>query len=310
MMKTRHLLLLFVALLPIAAWADMYTQNGVNYEYDTSSGMASVSESFGASGDITILSSFTVGGKDYSVTSIGQSAFENCSGLTSVTIPTSVTSIGVGALWGCSGLTEITIPTSVTSIGSAAFQYCRGLTSVTIPTSVTSIGIGVFRYCTGLTSIVVESGNSVYDSRNNCNAIITTETNQLIAGCQKTVIPNSVTSIAALAFYNCSGLTSVIIGNSVTSIGEFAFSDCDGMKEVRSYIKEPFAINIEVFTDYTIPLYVPVGTKEKYQATEGWKMFTNIIEMEDLEPVEGDLNGDGKVNVGDIMAIINIMAGN
>jgi hypothetical protein len=80
------------------------------------------------------------------------------------------------------------------------------------------------------------------------------------------------------------------------------------MKEVRSYIKEPFAINIEVFTDYTIPLYVPVGTKEKYQATEGWKMFTNIIEMEDLEPVEGDLNGDGVVNVGDIMVVINIMA--
>ena len=167
-----------------------------------------------------------------SVTSIGNSAFSNCSGLTSVTIPNSVTSIGIYAFSGCSGLTSVTIPNSVTSIGSYAFYGCSGLTSVTIPNSVKSIGDEAFEDCSGLTSIKVESGNTVYDSRNNCNAIIKRETNELIAGCKNTVIPNSVTSIGSYAFSGCSGLTSVTIPNSVTSIGNYAFYRCSGLTSV------------------------------------------------------------------------------
>ena len=161
-----------------------------------------------------------------SVTSIGNGAFGDCSGLTSVTIPNSVTSIGNSAFWGCIGLTSITIPNSVTSIGNGAFGDCSGLTSVTIPNSVTSIGGGAFSGCSGLTSITVESGNTVYDSRGNCNAIIKTSSNELIAGCKNTAIPNSVTSIGSYAFEGCSGLTSVTIPNSVTSIGSCAFDGC------------------------------------------------------------------------------------
>ena len=134
-----------------------------------------------------------------------------------------MTSIGWGAFEDCDGLTSITIPNSVTSIGYAAFRYCSSLTSVTIPNSVTSIGDGAFYNCSGLTSIVVEQGNAQYDSRENCNAIIETATNNLISGCQNTTIPNSVTSIGDGAFYGCSGLTSITIPNSVTSIGESAF---------------------------------------------------------------------------------------
>ena len=144
----------------------------------------------------------------------------------------SVTSIGSSAFNGCTGLTSVTIPNSVTSIGSSAFNGCTGLTSVTIVNSATSMGSYAFSGCTGLTSIVVKSGNTCYDSRDNCNAIIETATNTLIIGCQTTIIPNSVTSIGDGAFNDCSGLTSVTIPNSVTSIGECAFSGCTGLTSV------------------------------------------------------------------------------
>jgi len=98
----------------------------------------------------------------------------------------------------------------------------------------------------------------------------------------------------------------------VTSIGDGAFEDCYGLTEVRSKIIEPFAIDSYVFPNYDIPLYVPIGTKEKYTATDGWKEFKTIIEVEFDEPVvevPGDLNGDKTIDVGDIMAVINVMAG-
>ena len=149
-----------------------------------------------------------------------------------ITIPNSVTSIGSSAFYGCSGLTSITIPNSVTSIGSSAFSGCGSLTSITIPNSVTSIGDAAFSYCRGLTSITVESENSIFDSRDNCNAIIETSSNTLIAGCKTTTIPNSVTSIGNYAFSGCSGLTSITIPNSVTSIGSSAFQGCSGLTSI------------------------------------------------------------------------------
>ena len=190
-----------------------------------------------------------------SVTSIGEMAFHDCSGMTSVTIPNSVitigdhaffgcygltnltignsvTAIGYETFTGCSGLSNVTIPNSVTSIGYSAFEGCSGLTSLTIPNSVTIIRSGAFAYCSGLTNIVVESGNSTYDSRNDCNAIIETESNTLIAGCQNTVILNSVTAIGGCAFAGCSGLTSVTIPNSVSKIYREAFRNCDGLTNI------------------------------------------------------------------------------
>ena len=167
-----------------------------------------------------------------SVTYIGEYAFVGCSGLTSLTIPNSVTYIGEQAFGGCSGLTNLTIPNSVTYIGEYAFVGCSGLTSLTIPNSVTEIGYAAFSDCSGLTRIIVESGNSKYDSRNNCNAIIETATNTLVNGCMATVIPNSVTYIGEYAFGGCSGLTNLTIPNSVTSIGNEAFYACNGLTNV------------------------------------------------------------------------------
>ena len=165
--------------------------------------------------------------------SIDNCTFDGCTSLTSVVIPKSVTSIGSNAFDGCTSLTSVEIPNSVTSIGNYAFDGCSSLTSVVIPNSVTSIGINAFRQCSRLTSIVVAENNPTYDSRDNCNAIIETQTNTLIAGCSNTTIPNSVTSIGNYAFMLCESLTSVEIPNSVTIIGSEAFEYCSSLTSVE-----------------------------------------------------------------------------
>ena len=143
-----------------------------------------------------------------------------------ITIPEGINTIGRDAFKGCTSLTSIDIPNSVTSIATLSFARCTGLTFIHIPKSVTTIGEGAFEGCTGLTSIKVENDNPKFDSRNNCNAIVETATNELLAGCQETFIPKSVTSIGTEAFYGCTGLTSIDIPNSVTSIGHGAFENC------------------------------------------------------------------------------------
>ncbi len=185
------------------------------------------------SGDVVIPSTVTRNGTTYSVTSIGDYAFRNCSSLTSVTIPTGVTSIGDRAFAYCSGLTSVTIPTGVTSIEDYAFYYCSGLTSVTIPNSVTSIGDYVFSNCSGLASINVASGNTHYSSIDGVLYNYVQDTLILCPEAKTSVtIPNGVTSIGGSAFSDCSGLTSVTIPNSVTSIGDRAFAYCRGLTSV------------------------------------------------------------------------------
>ena len=185
-----------------------------------------------AKGAITIPSE--IDGKP--VTSIGYKAFEDCTGLTSITIPNSVTSIEDSAFKYCRGLTSITIPNSVTSIGYSAFKYCTRLTSITIPDSVTSIGDWAFDGCTGLTSINVASDNNNYYSDNN-GVLFNKKKTELIRypeGKSQTsyTIPNSVTSIGVGAFFDCTGLTSITIPNSVTSIGDGAFEWCTGLTSI------------------------------------------------------------------------------
>lgn len=166
------------------------------------------------------------------VISIGEEAFEDCEGLTSITIPNSVINIGEEAFSGCEGLASITIPNSVTSIGDDAFYECVGLTSLTIGSGVKNMWENPFTECPNLENIVVDKDNPIYDSRNNCNSVIETSSNELVVGCKKTTIPSNVTSIGYEAFYCCEGLTSITIPNSVTSIGYKAFYSCDGLTSI------------------------------------------------------------------------------
>ena len=196
---------------------------------------------------------------------------------------------------------------SVTSIDDETFFCSSGLTSVVIPSSVTSIGRYAFGRSSDLISLIVADGNTVYDSRDNCNAIIETATNTLVAGCKNTVIPNSVTgignnafegctgftsveignnitSIGDYAFAYCFGLTSVRIGNSVTSIGDFAFESCSGLTSITSLIPAEELIPQISYAFYGVDknactLYVPLGAKSTYASTSGWSEFTNIVEL-------------------------------
>ena len=165
------------------------------------------------------------------VTTISNSFFDTCSKLSSVTFSNSVKNIGIDAFFGCNNITNIVFPNSLVSIGACAFEGCA-IANITIPKNVTQIGRRAFGKSKYIESILVESGNSVYDSRSNCNAIIETSTNTLISGCKNTKIPNSVTSIGDCAFHVCTTLTDIEIPNSVVSIGESAFTTCTGITNV------------------------------------------------------------------------------
>ena len=221
--------------------------------------------------------------RGFTVTTMAASAFSGCTGLTSVVIPKSVTNIAANAFTGCSGITSVTIPNSVTSIGLEAFSDCISLASITIPSSVTSIGRRVFTACRSLTSMSVASGNSVYDSRNNCNAIIKSSDNSLLFGCQKTVIPETVKTIASYAFEGHAYLKTIGFSKTLTSIGEAAFSGCTALMDIYSDLKAPFSINDNTFSDYTYAnatLTVPAAKTEVYQATLGWMNFKKFAEKE------------------------------
>ena len=271
------LLVSFFLSIGLASWADDCIVDGIYYELDTIKKEACVKPCGDGryQGQVMIPASIQVEGVEYTVTSIGEKAFDNCNRLYSISIPNSVTSIKKGA-FSFSGLVAVTIPASVTSLGEHAFEGCwslttvnlseglksigewafahTGLFTVTIPNSVESIGEWAFSGCSDMHSMKVKKGNTHYDSNNDCNAIIETATNTLIAGCLNTIIPNSVRVIGPNAFWGCRmtsltipegvtmldraalsccyNLQTITLPKSVTTIGEFAFSSCESLTSI------------------------------------------------------------------------------
>ena len=275
-----------------------------------------------------------------SVTSLGFECFFFCDSLKSIDIPSSVTSLGDRCFTDCSSLESITvdknnkvydsrencnaiietsfnkmiqgckttvIPSSVTSLEDYCFFKCDSLTSITIPSSVTSLGESCFAGCSSLESITVDKNNTVYDSRDNCNAIIETSTNTMIQGCKTTVIPSSVTSLGGWCFYACSSLTSIDILSSVTSLGDYCFSSCKSLtsidipSSVTSLGESCFAgcsslktVTCEIATSIKgncfsgtpidqATLYVMKASLDAYKTTYSWSGFSAILPIEPLK---------------------------
>lgn len=234
------------------------------------------------------------------MTSIPNAMFDSCRKLSSVSISDNVETIGGGAFM-CCAFSSIQLPSKLRTIGPSAFKEGK-LKNIQIPQSVTSIGDAAFHYCLELDGIVVEEGNSIYDSREGCNAIIETSTNMLLRGCNNTVIPDGIVGISKNAFAGCQDLTSITMPKTLNSIGDWGFEGCRKLSSVTlpqgvtsigegtfTYCSALTSITCEAETPpviggaYTfynvprnIPIYVPESSVSAYKSAEYWSEFTNF----------------------------------
>ena len=241
-------LMLMMASSAMAQEAKFEVIGGLRYLLDTGAKTATLMPKTDSkySGDIVVPEKVNSSdGMEYVVTSFEEKCFYDCSGIKSITIPSSVTSLGNFCFSGCSGLTSITIPSSVTSLGIYCFSYCWGLTSITIPSSVTSLSDDCFYACSGIKAITIPSsvtllGDGCFSYCSSLTSItipntVTSLGNYCFSGCSvltSITIPSSVTSLGDGCFSDCSGLTSITIPNTVTSLGNYCFSVCSGLTSI------------------------------------------------------------------------------
>lgn len=253
------------------------------------------------SGDIVIPESLKNRGVDFVVNSIGNQAFYNRQYLKSVVLPNSITKICEEAFSYCPMLGTVSLSNKLDIIEKRAFLQCSSLTTLTIPSSVSSIGKDAFRGCSGLNTIIVEDGNKIYDSRENCNAIIESQTNGLLKGCVNTVIPSTVTTICEGSFYNCanltaitipegiasiekgafegcSGITSLILPGSIQNIVGDAFLNCSNLKEITFISEVPPTIDGVLTGLINCIINVPCGCYDEY-ASKGWRSNASNISI-------------------------------
>ncbi len=218
-----------------------------NYQYTVSGSSATIT---GYSGSFLLSLSIPSKLDKYTVTAIGEKAFDSVMILTGITIPSTVTTIGTKAFYNCYALTKVNIGSGVTKIGDLAFANCTNLPSLTIPKSVVAIGDGILAFCPALTTIAVESGNSRFDVTG--NVLYNTNKTTLYAYPAKLAgdsftVPSGVTLIESYAFSGASKLSSVTLGSKVTGIGPYAFSD-SSIKIIDMSDSSPAAIGVYAFS--------------------------------------------------------------
>ena len=220
-----------------------------------------------------------------SVNKIGASAFKGCSNLKKITIPNNVLNIGGGAFYGCRSLSSVYLSKNLTSINYDLFYGCKKLNVICIPPKVKDIGFHSFSFCnivsiiipksvsfidkkafwccSGLNSIIVDAGNTIYDSRDNCNAIVETRNGTLILGCINTVIPEGVKFIGEKAFYFCYGLESITIPNGVFRIQDYSFGRF--LRKIR-ILNALIVIDTNAFRDctYLDTIFIPAKSKQRF----------------------------------------------
>ena len=265
--KRLFITLFLVFLIPNGIIAQIKDVSGVYFKYDNKSRTATITykDNDKYKGNINIPKTISMFGNTYKVTKIDGFAFRGCSELTGIHIPSSIDYIPTGVFSNCSYLRTITvdkdnpkydsrnncnaiiskanntllvgcqntiIPNTVTARDDDAFEGCVNLKNITVPNSVNVIGMRAFKGCSNLRTITVDKDNPKYDSRNNCNAIISKANNTLILGCQNTIIPNTVTAIGDDAFGGCVNLKNITVPNSVKVIGKNAFSGCSSLTRI------------------------------------------------------------------------------
>ena len=207
------------------------------------------------------------------ITSIGSYAFYGCGRLTSLNLPAGITSIGSYAFYGCSRLTSLTLPDGITEIVNDAFSGCSGLTSLTLPDGITKIGNHAFSCCSGLTSLNLPAGITK----------ISDGAFQYCSGLTSLTLPAGITEISDGTFWGCNGLTSLTLPAGITWIGDYAFYWCRELTSIYVYAKKVPEIDSNAFEEFDAKkctLYVPMGTRDDYCASDFGKYFENIVEFE------------------------------
>ena len=299
-MKPKQLLLSLLALFAsITANAYDACIDGIYYNFSGNEATVTYRDTNYNSyaGIVVIPESVTYNGLAYSVTSIGSSAFRNCSALSTINIPNSVTSIGATAFFGCIGLTSISILNGMTNIGSSAFKGCNNLTSVNI--SISNIDQEAFQNCSSLTTVTISSsgtakiGQSAFEGCANLSSLTLGNGISLIYpfafhGCSSLTsisFPNSVSNIDSSAFSGCTSLTSVTFGTDIQQIGYNVFNECPNLTSVTMHRTTPCYVYGNSFSNRAnATLYVPLGSKAAYEAAWGfnlyaWSEFMQIVEM-------------------------------
>ena len=276
------------------------------------------------SGEVTIPSTVTYDGTTYTVTAIGDYAFQNCSALTAITLPETVASIGMGAFNGCTSLATAKLPANANSIGSQAFQNCSVLESIVIPEGVKTITQQCFAGCSSLKDVTIPStvtsiyihSSAFYNPFNGCSAITNLTWNAVrcesrggmpTANIETVTIGDEVTLLPA-DFVRNSKITQVDIPAKVTNIGTNAFNGCSKLIMVTSRaLVPPTMAARNCFSCYdTATLFAPISTVNDYRNAEYWKEFFQIIGA-NFDGLLGDVNGDGSINIADIVMVIDLI---